>query len=384
MADPSALGRRILYSQCWEDVTLARAALRIPAGGHVLAIGAAGDNVLALLADDPALVLAVDVNPRQSALVELKQAAFRSLPIERVVGFLGAAPAKDRLEVYGHLRPALSAAARACWDGAERELAGGVIHAGRFERYLAAFRRWVLPVAPGRPAVRALLAATDVAQQERIYEQYWDSRRWRTLFRIFFSRRLLAAFGRHPAAFDHATVGDVGAHFLRRARIGMTGTRVDHNPFVTYALTGGYRWPNAIPDYLRPEVARLIQARADRLEVRTQSIIDLLSELPDHSIDAFYLSDVFEVLDRDAFEFALDGIARVGRPGARVCYWNNLVDRRRPSRIADVLDSHDELAERLYREDRAFLYSRFVVESVRPRHTAGATPARTKAAARAD
>jgi S-adenosylmethionine-diacylglycerol 3-amino-3-carboxypropyl transferase len=43
-----------------------------------------------------------------------------------------------------------------------------------------------------------------------------------------------------------------------------------------------------------------------------------------------------------------------------------LAPRSRPESMAERLLSHDDEAARLFEEDRAFFYSRFVVEEVRP------------------
>jgi S-adenosylmethionine-diacylglycerol 3-amino-3-carboxypropyl transferase len=42
-----------------------------------------------------------------------------------------------------------------------------------------------------------------------------------------------------------------------------------------------------------------------------------------------------------------------------------LTPRSRPERLADRLEPLPELAERLFRADKAFFYSRFIVEEVR-------------------
>ena len=102
-------------------------------------------------------------------------------------------------------------------------------------------------------------------------------------------------------------------------------------------------------------------------------------ELPDDTVDAFYLSDIFELVDPTGYEAILEAIARTGRPGARLCYWNNLVPRTRPEGLADRLSSEAGLAERLHAADRGFIYSRFVVETVRtatqPARNAGVSDA---------
>ncbi len=363
------LGDRLLYGACWEDLDVARAALRVPRDGMVVAIAAAGDNAIGLLLDEPRRVLAIDLNPAQVALAELKLAALRAAS-PRLAAFLGGVPAArepdpGRLAAYDLLRPALSPAAARYWDAHAADIAGGAIRSGRFERYLSWFRRGILPVAPGRGTVRAMLAAPDVAEQARLYRERWDSRRWRFLVRAFFGRRLLAAAGRHPAFFDQAGPIDAGAHYLERAAAGLTDTPIGANPYLTFMLTGAYRIPAAAPAYLQPRHAAVLRARSDRLALERCSLLDALRGLPDRSVDAFYLSDIFELADPAEYAAALEEIARTGKAGARLCYWNNLVRRTRPETLADRIAPDDGLAAAHHRSDRAFLYTRLVVEEVR-------------------
>jgi S-adenosylmethionine-diacylglycerol 3-amino-3-carboxypropyl transferase len=364
-----ALGDRLLYGACWEDLEIARAALRIPSGGLVVAIGSAGDNAIGLLLDDPGRVVAVDVNPAQTALIELKLAALRCAP-SGLAAFVGGipgpvGPGPGRLATYEALRPMLPPSAARHWDAHAGDITVGVIQTGRFERYLAWFRRALLPVVPGREAVRRMLDAQDVDEQGRLYREQWDSAAWRGLFRVFFSRRLMAAMGRDPAFFDRVEGGNTGAHFLSRAIEGLTATPIRSNPYVTFMLSGSYRIPDAAPAYLQPAHVEVLADRARRIQVVTGSLIETLRELPDRTVDAFYLSDIFELLDPDGYETILVEIARTGRPQARLCYWNNLVPRTRPASLADRLSSEMGVADELHARDRAFIYSRFVVETVR-------------------
>lgn len=363
---PAALPDVLLYSQCWEDPAVARAALRIHPGASVLAIAAAGDNVLALLQDDPGLILAIDINPAQTALLELKIEAIRCLDEPaQVGGFLGVRPSHERVETYQRrLRAGLSGDARRYWDAHLDAIRAGVIHAGRFERYLRLFRRIVLPLVPGRSTVRSMLAATDLAEQRRIYLERWDSRSWRLLFRIFFCRSMLRRFGRDPALFENCQVEDVGAHFLARARHALIDIPISHNPYLTYILSGTFMSGERTPDYLRPDTQARLRERVDRIEVRTGGLDEVLRSLPAQSVDAFYLSDIFELSSPAEHAATLREVARVGRPGARLCYWNNLVDRRRPESLAGRLLSDEAESGRLHDLDRAFLYSRLVIEFV--------------------
>ncbi|HEX6070188.1 MAG TPA: DUF3419 family protein, partial [Longimicrobiaceae bacterium] len=118
MAEASARDRvawdRIRYASVWEDADVLCEALEPrAAGGRLLSIASAGDNALALLTLDPAEVVAVDLNPAQLACLELRVAAFRALPDERLLPFLGIGADGERLRAYRELRPLLSDGTRA-------------------------------------------------------------------------------------------------------------------------------------------------------------------------------------------------------------------------------------------------------------------------------
>ncbi len=72
-------GNNLVYNTCWEDPRLDRKAMNIGSQDRVMVITSAGCNALDYLLTGPAEVFAVDMNPRQNALLELKTAAIRSL-----------------------------------------------------------------------------------------------------------------------------------------------------------------------------------------------------------------------------------------------------------------------------------------------------------------
>ena len=63
--------RNLIYNTCWEDPALDRVALDFRPDDRVLVITSAGCNALDYLLAGPAEVNAVDMNPRQNALLEL-------------------------------------------------------------------------------------------------------------------------------------------------------------------------------------------------------------------------------------------------------------------------------------------------------------------------
>src|SRR5262245_23210851 len=107
----------LVYNQCWEDYVLDQSALQIATGDRIVVITSAGCNVLNYLLFDPARIDAVDMNPHQSALLELKLAAIQQLEYEDFFAMFGFGRIRNHRQVYAaQLRPLLTSSARNVWD----------------------------------------------------------------------------------------------------------------------------------------------------------------------------------------------------------------------------------------------------------------------------
>ena len=361
----SATFRRLRYAQVWEDADVLLDALDVRSGQTCLSIGSAGDNALALLARDPARVIAVDLNPAQIACLELRVAGFRRLDHAGLLALVGSlpSPAARRAELYRSCRDDLSAAARRFWDERPQEIAAGVGGAGKFERYFAIFRRYVLPLIHGRRTVARLLEpGHDLAGRRDYYTRRWDTWRWRALFRLFFSRTVMGRLGRDPSFFRYVE-GSVAGRLLTRTRYAATELDPATNPYLHWILTGEHS-PAARPFALREENFPLIRQNLDRLEWRCESLeaFCAASAAGGRFIHAFNLSDVFEYGSPESAAALLEKLCVLAAPGARLAYWNLLAPRRRPDSLADRLRPLDDLARQLHARDKAFFYSALVIE----------------------
>ncbi len=351
----------VRYAQCWEDADVLVAALDVRPGDVCLSIASAGDNALALLTRHPARVIALDLSPAQLACVELRVAAYRALEHPELLELIGSTPSRRRRELYGRCRPLLGADARAFWDARQKDVAKGVGGAGKFERYFGLFRRYILPLVHRRPQIEALLRGGLLPERLAFYRRAWDTFRWRLLFRVFFSRFVMGRMGRDPSFFAYVE-GNVATRILERARHAVTALDPADNPYLQWIMTG--RHTTALPMALRREHFDTIRANLDRLEWRCQSIEDFLASREPRSVDRFNLSDIFEYMSPDNYRRLLEQITAGARPGGRLAYWNMLAPRSRPDALADRLRPLTELAGRLHLQDKAFFYSRFVVEEV--------------------
>jgi S-adenosylmethionine-diacylglycerol 3-amino-3-carboxypropyl transferase len=349
----------IAYGQCWEDADVVLAGLGVRPGDTCLSIASAGDNTLALLAAGPARVIAIDCNPAQLACLALRVAAYKTLRYSELLELYGSRPSTRRLGLYERCRPDLDAQTRDFWDARLTVLARGLGHTGRFERYVELFRRWLLPLVHGRRTIDRLLRGGTVSECESFYTRRWDNWRWRLVFRLFFSRPVMARLGRDRRCFNFAP-RSIADSLLERMRATLARPEVAENPYIQWLLTGQHR--STLPFALRPENFQAIRANLDRLEWHCARVEDYVRTAADRSIDRFNLSNVFEYLSEDTAAAVLRDVARVARPGGRAVYWNLFASRERPSDLAHRLQSKSAEARALEQRAGTFFYSRLIVE----------------------
>ena len=324
----------IRYGMCWEDADILLEALELRPGDSCLSIASAGDNTLALLAKSPSRVVALDLSRAQLACLELRVAAFRALDHPELLELVGLAPSTSRPALYQRCREHLSEEARLFWDAHPDEIAGGIGRSGKFERYLATFRRFVLPLIHSGVLIEALMTPRTREERESFYTKKWDTRFWRVLFSLFFSRFLMGRMGRDPRFFDHVE-GKVADRIRSRARHALTALDPGQNPYLQMILLEDT--PLVLPYAFRPENFDRIRDNLDALEIRCTAIEDYLAEQPSDTFDAYNVSDLFEYIPEAAYHRTLAQIVRTGTPGARVAYWNLFVPRRRPQSMAHLL-----------------------------------------------
>jgi S-adenosylmethionine-diacylglycerol 3-amino-3-carboxypropyl transferase len=355
---------RLLFAQCWEDPRMDAESLCLQPGKTALVVTSGGCTALSLALARPDRILAVDLNAAQSHLLRLKIAGVKRLSHSEFLELLGVRTSKRRGLLYQRCRSALPAPAAAFWDAHQPLIEAGVLRAGRYERYLAAFRRLLILI-EGRRKVTQLFALRSLEERRRFYEEQWNTCLWRLCFRLFFSRPVLGTIGLDRSFFTYVDgIEDFGAHFLRLTRHALVDLSPRENYFVAQICLGQYLDERTVPPYLLAENYPALQSAVDHIEVETVEVGALLARMPDCSIDAFAYSNVFEWLPQDVFEEVLRQTHRVARPDARVCYRNLLVRRKTPSTLAHLFRPEPGIAGRLLAEDRSWVYSHFEVVTV--------------------
>jgi S-adenosylmethionine-diacylglycerol 3-amino-3-carboxypropyl transferase len=209
-----------------------------------------------------------------------------------------------------------------------------------------------------------LLAAKSEPEREEFYRRRWNTRSWRLMFRVFFSRRVMGRLGRDPEFFRYVE-GSVADRILSRARYALTALPTHENPWLDYILTGNFT--QALPPYLEPGMYAKVRDGLSRLTLHLGPIEEAAEQHRGAGFDGFNLSDIFEYLDAATSAGLYERLLASARPGARLAYWNMLVPRAcpTPTSCATRVQPLTAQAAELWARDRAFFYRGFVLEEVR-------------------
>ncbi|MDX2085566.1 MAG: DUF3419 family protein [Candidatus Melainabacteria bacterium] len=350
----------IRYGQCWEDADVLLAGLHVQPGDTCLSICSAGDNTLALLTANPAKVYAIDLSVAQLACLALRLAAYRCLNHTELLALIGSRPHPNRADLYKRCRIALDKPTQQFWDARPQSIASGIGHAGKFEHYFGHFRRMLIPWIQSQRNVDTLLkGASTLGEREDFYQTHWNHWRWRGFFHLFFSRRVMGRLGRDPSFFRYVE-GSVADRILTRTQHALVQLNPAENPYLHWILTGTHG--AALPLAMRAEHFDTIRERLDRVETIQAPLEQGLEELGPKQVDRFNLSDIFEYLSEANTEALLSRIANTCKPQGRLLYWNMLAPRSRPESLSRQLVPQQALSQELFLADKAFFYSRVVVE----------------------
>jgi len=375
--------RSLVYNTCWEDPAVDRQALQLRQDDTLLAITSAGCNVLDYALAGAERIEAVDANPRQTALLELKLAGIRGLEYEDFFALFGRGyHARAKTLYRDALRPQLSEFARAFWDkkiGWFTSPVGSFYYHGLSGVVARSFRGYlrVRPALAG--AVHALLEIQDPAEQRSLYDE-----------RI---RPLMWSRGMNWALSQQLTMSLLGVPYPQRREVqaqhdgGVAGFIRESIEYVFCELPArtNYFWSvyvrghytaECCPEYLKPEnFLALRNGRADSIHPHSCTITEFLRD-NDRPISKFVLLDHMDWMASYYPEALIEEwqwILKRAMPGARLIFRSahrsprylealRIDDTRR--NLRELLDFKDELATALHPQDRVHTYAGFHIADV--------------------
>jgi S-adenosylmethionine-diacylglycerol 3-amino-3-carboxypropyl transferase len=346
----------IRYANCWEDADLLLEGLKIEEGEKVLSICSGGDNSFSLLTRSPELVIAIDVNPVQLFLAKLKKEAIRELAYEDYLAFAGFRESHERKKVYKILRSGLDDETRAYWDQHEKGIITGIAHYGKFERYFRIFAKRVLIFIHTKKRIEELFREKSKEEQEKFYNEKWNTWRWRLLFKIFFSRIVMGRLGRDPKFMNEVKV-PVGTYIFNKAETHLKSVHAQKNFMLRYQLTGHFG--DLLPHYLQKDNYLLLQKNIDRIVFKLGYAEEAVKEFG--TVDAMNLSDIFEYLSDETFSILSHQLHKNLNPGGRVAYWNLMVPRNAALSFPGLFSDESIRLNGSSKMDKGFFYKEFIV-----------------------
>lgn len=392
--------RSLVYNACWEDPAVDRQALQLEPAHALLVITSAGCNALDYALAGAGRVHAIDANPRQNALLELKLAAARALDYEDYFGLFGHGFHPRAGELYvSRLRPQLSEFARTFWDRHWRWFASprGSFYfhglSGLAARGFATFLKL-------RPRLREqfehLFACETIEAQRAIYDGEIAPRLWNRPFNWLLSRQFVMNLLGVPypqRKLVEAQHPDRIAGFIRASlEYVIRELPLRENYFWQVYFHGQYTQASC-PEYLKPEGHAALRAgRADAVELHTCTVTEFLKR-HDRPIDRFVLLDHMDWMSSyypEALVEEWDCILERAAPDARILlrsaqarpeYLDRIEVGAKHQPLREALVFQDALADRLQARDRVHTYAGFVIADwpARPRTSATASPTMRRA-----
>ena len=359
-------GRSLIYNTSWEDPRIDRQLLGLNADSRVVMLTSAGCNALDYLLDSPAEIHAVDVNPRQNALLQLKLALIERGDFEDLFAMFGTGSHAAFRDIYAQVRMRLTPEARTFWDSkivyfSQDSKKQSFYYYGTSGIIAWLLSRYLLKHPVLCTELMNLLEARTLADQREIYGRIepmiwgrfvsWIVRQPLTLAMLGVPRPQIRLINEQ---FPGGVLGYVSAKLRHVA----TDVLMHDNYFWRVYTTGSYT-NSCCPNYLKQENFELLQSRADRVHVHNASVTEFLRQHPG-KYSHFVLLDHQDWLAQHdpvalAEEWAL--ILANSAPGSRILMRSagQHVDFL-PQQARSKLRFFPEVTESLHLQDRVGTY----------------------------
>lgn len=374
--------KNLVYNQCWEDPRLDRQALQLTERDQVAVITSAGCNALDYVLAGAGRVHAIDMNPIQNALLELKVAAIRTLPYETFFALFGEGHCETWDDAYATMRPYLSPVSQQFWGKRGAKLFNSrrsFYFRGSSGLFAWLINGYINRVAKIRVPLMAVLNASSVEEQAEIYRrEKLGERLFRPIIKWALRRHTTMAMLGVPASqrrqIDRDYPGGIAAFVMDRVDEVFTRRPIADNYFWRVYLTGQYT-RECCPEYLKEENFQTLKGGGvERLQVFTGPLLAFLLET-EQPISRFVLLDHMDWLYEhhpEGLRAEWQAIVDRATPEARILWRSaggrcDFVDALEVNvdghsrRVGDLLEYDRELAGSLHACDRVNTYGSFAV-----------------------
>ena len=375
-------GNNLVYNTCWEDPRLDRKALAIGPQDDILVITSAGCNALDYALCQPNSVHAVDMNPRQNALLDLKLAAIKHLDYEDFFWMFGRGYLPKAKEVFrDKLRPNMPTWSANWWDRwikffAEKDRPfyfRGT--SGSFARLIKYYTDRVIRV---KPYIEAILESQTLEEQRKIYNEHLRPKFWSKPMKFFMNRDTTMSLVGVPKAQRKQVEPQYDGGIVKVVQDSVDAVfgelPIQDNYFWRVYMTGRYS-RECCPEYLKPDnFLALKNGLADRVQTHTNSVQGFL-EGHKGTISRYVLLDHMDWLSDQLFpllELEWQAIWDRKAPQTKIIWRSgglktDFIDRvtitanGKQRRLPELLTMNPGLAAELHPFDRVHTYGSFYI-----------------------
>lgn len=313
-----------IYAFTWEDSRVDRDLLKIDPEDVILAITSAGDNILSYATQCPARIHAIDLNPAQNHLLELKVASYTALPYEDFWKIFGEGKHPEfRSLLVSKLSPHLSSRAFQYWLNNANVFTSprsrGLYDTGGSKHAIRVFR-WISKIFNIRKAVGEILSAGSLHEQRKT---------WHSKIRPALLSRIVSGFVVSSEAFlwaalgvpknqlamieaDHAVSQAVATNAAKRTRahaiwhymVDTLDPVIEHthitadNPYYLVCLQGQFS-PRCHPDYLSRRSHEILSQPGafDGLRIHTDELEEVIARITPGTLTIAVIMDSMDWFD---------------------------------------------------------------------------------------
>ncbi|CAN3370916.1 hypothetical protein DICA4_F33122 [Diutina catenulata] len=323
-----------IYAFTWEDPREDDNILHFSSDDTVLAITSAGDNILhyASLPNPPKRIHAVDLNPAQNHLLELKLAALRCLSHEQVFAMFGDGHIANFKELLVNvLAPHMSSQAFQFWmakgDKTFNPAGRGLYDTG-FSRWGIRLARWTFALFGVTKHIEEVCTRTDSMSKQ---QEIWDKYVKRTLFNPVVATLLV---GNPVFLWKALGVPANQAKMMGKSVFKYVVDTLDPIPrrsllskdnyFYYVCLMGKFAYNNC-PQYLSLKGYKRLSAKSadspiSNIRMHTDTLNEVFDRLTDKAITIAIIMDHMDWFDpkgRDAYN-EIAALKKCLAPGGRV------------------------------------------------------------------
>lgn len=375
-------GNNLVYNTCWEDPRLDRKALEFGSEDNVLVITSAGCNALDYVLAGPNHVYAVDMNPRQNALLDLKISGIKNLGFDDFFKMFGEGRLPGVKSIYqDKLRSDLPAWSQQFWDKKikwfdnRRKTFYFRGTSGAFARMVKAYTDRVIRV---RPHLNELLECKTIPAQREIYEEHLKEKFWSSIMKFAMNRDTTMSMLGVPKAqrrqIETQYPGGL-VKFIQDCVESVFAELPIHDNYFWRVYLNGLYTRECCPEYLKEENFNALKGGLiDKVTTNTDSVQGFL-EKHDGTISRFILLDHMDWLSDHFFpllESEWQAIVDRAAPNARLIWRSGglrteFIDQVQVSidgslqPISQKLTYRPELSAELHELDRVHTYGSFYI-----------------------